>query len=108
MGNCFSKRAPETPGTPADLNVEQRVRSFSHRTEMWERTGTVQCTSGLVPRVRAVGVTHSSRSSLVARAVQSSQISPTFPFELKSVPPRKIRILDGYVSAVMVDATCVL
>jgi hypothetical protein len=46
MGACFSKfskRVPDTPGTPGDLTIE-RARSFSKRTEMWERTGTVQCT----------------------------------------------------------------
>ncbi len=44
MGVCFSKRAPDSPGTPGDSIAEQRARSFSKRTEMWERTGTVQCT----------------------------------------------------------------
>ena len=69
MGSCFSlqrSKPPSTPTTP-DLKVEKRMRSFSKRTELWERTGVIQA--------------------------QSANLS-AFPSELRRVPPKKVRIVD--------------
>jgi Leucine-rich repeat (LRR) protein len=70
MGNCFTKsRSTPHEGVEGSESVKvERMRSFSKRTDLWERTGVVQ--------------------------FQSSKLNE-FPFELKSVPPKKVRILDG-------------
>ena len=87
MGVCFSKRAPDSPGTPGDSIAEQRARSFSKRTEMWERTGTV-AVYVLLPRQStavadgfALLTRPSSRSSL-------SYLSSLAQSRVRRSPPR--------------------